>query len=196
VAQPAPDPLFASGLLAFSFVTALPQNEDVFRALEGNPLAQSSLSDAESLALIFIGSAVSADGSGEPQDFNLSIDFALDPSLIAEIRIGLVNPVILGNGFDVLHFGVQQNGSDVVDETFTSPVDAMTFFNDNVITLLDISPGLSGDLEFGFFWDMVSNDLGSGFQASLLVDTILIPEPATLGLMLFGWFGVLRRRVR
>ena len=119
------------------------------------------LSSSKMLNLVTLGSADSGLVS--------TAYFTIDVSSFTGngIKVGLINRHSTGNGFDQLRFQLSAGGNTVVDQTFTSLADALTFFTDHVLSLGPASG--AGDLVLSFTF---STSPGNSFYASMLTGSV------------------------
>jgi hypothetical protein len=172
----------------FGIAIGSPDAGDVARALAGNPNASAAIPNVLGMALL------GAKGDTSISNLSGEIEYDFDSKAFQagdRLTLALMNVSVLGQ-FDTLHFRVAQNGSAVVDMTFTDVAAVLAFFDDAVLPLGKVA-GSNVLIDWA---------LGSGSQtAAFNVTTLLgvVPEPST-GLLLgqgLLLFAVLRRtRVR
>ena len=185
VGTPVPNFCEASGLQAVAFATGMPSNADATQAVNGNPVVASNFDiggTSTMLGLVTLGGSDSSQSSSQAT-------FAVNVSSFSgqDVKVGLINPVSVGNGFSQLHFqlGTQSSGT-IVDKTFTSIAEALDYFDDNIIDLGAASSLGTGN-NLGMSVTVVSSP-GNSFYGSMLIGTANsgtptptpTPTPATI----------------
>jgi hypothetical protein len=161
-------------LQSIAYAAGNPLAGDVAQTLHGNVDAYRNfaLPSVDKLGQISLGASYPDDGSGEAQTFSSSAWLTIDVAqldLMENLRIGLVDPLATGGGFDSLTFSITSESSAIlVSETFTLAANALAYFDDHILDLgsVDVQDGM---LDLQFDWSLTTNDLGEGFYASLLV---------------------------
>jgi len=211
VSQPAPAVADASGKEALAFATGLPNAADVTTVLAGNPNATAtfSASGTQALGLMHMGGGYAGNANGASRTSTATVDFNLDVTKVATkqfLTFAFLDPAVSGSGFDSLRFRVNREfaATAQLDMTFLAAADAMTFFNDHMVSVGNWT-GVSADniLDIQIIFDVTSNDAGAAFNTNFLVGnatpiTAAIPEPSTYVLFAFGLLGmaVITRRRR
>jgi len=213
VSQPAPDPASAVGLQSASFVTAMPEAVDVRAALSGNTAVAGDFDmggTSDLLGLVTLGGAYPGDGSGLSQMYISNAYFQLDmTSLLGssqDLIVGLLDPTVIGSGFDTLTFQILKQNAFLLNETFTLLDDALNYFNDQSLNFGDWTTGLgSGDtMQLEFIMYLTSDDPGAGFYSDLIFGNFtpgsgVVPEPSAIWLFgsgLLGLIGVAKHKRR
>jgi hypothetical protein len=138
--------------------------------------------------------------------YSASVIEAVDLSKLTQgqqdLTIGLYSPTLTGAGFDALRFRIVKEAATVVDETFTDPTAAATYFDSHVLDLGPIDAGVSNDgiLDLMMTLDVTAHP-GDGFAAQFLVASATpaagVPEPALLTVPLAALYAsLLARRKR
>jgi len=91
-----------------------------------------------------------------------------------------MDTMVLGNGFDSLHFQMFVEGNLEVDQMFATFGDAVTFFNDQVLTISDWDTGLVGDLDLKLQLDLTASTPGDRFYASFVTGIVPVPPAVWL----------------
>jgi hypothetical protein len=190
----APDLAVAAGLRGAAFSHGAPDLAEAAAWIAGNADVEAGIGGAARvLALGVLGAS-----SGEPTEAiavstTISFDFAADSASLADgpLRIGFLDPVVEGAGFDTLHIRITGEESAIVDQAFDDVASALAWFDDR---LIDVSTG-AGSTSNLFSVDLAytSDDPGAAFRTDLVLAT---PEPGTallLGLGLAGLAGLAKR---
>jgi hypothetical protein len=142
-------------------------------------------------------------GAGEPLTYEESADFNLSGQ--GTIRLGLLNTVWLGVGFDSAIFQIFVNGTLFLAQAFNDLASANNFFTNDVLKLGHVSDGtidvrlvfdetMSGNEGFGFTYVLARTGIGNA--ASDVADPFTtfsvsgVPEPSTWAMMLLGFAGL------
>ncbi len=91
-----------------------------------------------------------------------------------------MNPTLSGSGFDQLQFVVQSQGAVLVNQTFSSPSAAQTFFQDQVLDLGAI-PSSASPLNLSIALTVTTHQAGAGFNTGLLVGNVATANLAWTG---------------
>ncbi len=195
----------AAGLQSASFATVLPTPADVALALAGSPNVSGIIgSPSDVLGLVVLGGGFS---SGDTHLYQAEADFSIDttqlPNLF-DLKVGFLDSLASGNGFDKLEFKIVENGVVVLDKTFTDLASAEAFFDDKTLDLGNIGTGATGGItSLSFIWDLTASTPGDGFAAEMLFansdtnnsgPTNPTPEPSTWMLACIGFGGLLAYR--
>ena len=141
--------------------------------------------------------AVTPGGVMHSFDTKLDFTFAVPSGYGSTLTIGLLKGMAFNAGAfntatDSLTLTITDNAALIFNTTFTSLLDAVTFFTDDVLTFNE----LFGTNDIGV--DLVLSSAGNvGFQGNLLVGTV--PEPSTIAILLsaiLGWYATEQRRRR
>ncbi|MFZ5829482.1 MAG: PEP-CTERM sorting domain-containing protein [Planctomycetota bacterium] len=185
----------AMGVEAVAFGTGLPQAADVLPLLDANPIVKSAFvgpCPSDFMALMVLGGGYpTGNTNGSPHEFTGQLDLQFDLGGLASpqnLRVGLLDPVGTGSGFDSLTFSIVREGATVVEETFTSLGDALTYFDDNLLDLGPIGDGVGADgiLDLTFKMALTISGVGDSFYTNFVVGNsgcTPVPEPSTLGLL-------------
>jgi hypothetical protein len=189
-------------LLNVASVTSIPDFSTAVNALTKAPAVHENFNaryEDAVLGMVTLGGGVeTAVADTSLHLFSSSVTLALDMSDIAQpmdLLLGMISGDGTGAGFQSLHFRLDQEGSTVIDETFTSLTDAEAFFNDTTVNLGAWWSTISGDniLDLAFFLDVEQfGSTAGGFKTTMLFGNSLIdrgPTPAVplpAGFWLFG----------
>jgi hypothetical protein len=134
-------------------------------------------------ALLTLGGAYSENGSGSLATYQSSVGILMSlPELqMQPLRIGLLNPVATGSGFDSLTLTIAISGGVLRSDTFTDLSAAVTFFSDNVLDFAAPPSGSSTSLTITL--TVTASHVGDGFRSDIVAAAV--PEPAT-SLLLIG----------
>ena len=192
IGQAAPASALANGLQGASFVTGAPRRADLVSFEAGNPNVASAIGTGpDVLGLMTLGAGYSKNGSGASATyesfagFNVNITSAGPQTL----KLGLLNPVITGNGFDSLKLTITNGQSVIETDIFTSASDALAFFTDHVL----IFKGVASPSAFAFTLDLTASEIGDSFRTDLVA---AVPEPSINLLICIGTLMILLRRHR
>jgi hypothetical protein len=177
-------------LQSFASATGDPLPADVLAETAATPNVTANLHIGDGsnvLGLVALGGLYPniAIASGISATSSSSAAFEIDTTGFegSTLRIGLLEGLATGFGFDSLLFRIIENGTMVEEEMFTSLESALSFFDDNV---LDLGPGMagpSGFLELQFDLDVIAHRSGDGFSVNLVA---AVPEPGMLTLLSIG----------
>ena len=124
--------------------------------LEDNEAAAAAFSGGTAWMLGYLGGA---------NDATALISADLDPDGLASpanVLLGLLDPVLLGNGFDTLRFQVLGNDVSLFDQTFLDATAALAFFDDQVLDLGPIGAGPDGLLDLRMQLDLTGANRADG----------------------------------
>jgi hypothetical protein len=195
VARTAPSSSLASGLQAASFATGAPLSSDLAARESGNPNVSNAIGTGGNVfGLMTLGASYATNGSGAIALFQASAIFTvnIDSTEPLPLRLGLLNPVVSGGGFDMLTFSILDSGTLIEFHEFTDVSQATAFFTDHVLTY-DIKNG--GSAEFTFYLSVKASSPGDGFRTDLIA---AVPEPRVELLVFIGAIAliVLVRRLK
>jgi hypothetical protein len=156
--------------------------------LEGAPTASSAKSvlkgDSKSLAAFGAGTtflavgqfaaAHSAAGNGTSETVNDTLTFRVDTSKLAmtnNLKIAFVGGKDAGaGGITDVHVTVLAGGVDVVDQDFTSAANAVTWFNDNPVTLGALASFANGNMvDISVLLSVTSTGTASTFAGNVVL---------------------------
>jgi hypothetical protein len=185
------DPADLDGLASFVAGTLGPLPDDVAAALVGNDVVADALSNAEIVSLSHFALAYRVECTQEPTTLGGAMwleGLGASPGAFA-YRIGFLDPVAIGNGFEELRLAIVTDAGVILEETFTEVTDAVDYLTGLVVDT-DPTEFLHVDLEMD-----VAPGAGGGFETGVVV--ALVPEPGTallmgIGLVGLSWMG--RRR--
>ena len=190
------------------YATALPQVSDVAAATVNTPRVTAGLNlfspSTTVLGLVDMGGAYSSGTAGASLTYTNSAEFEMSLSnLSGELKVGLLDPLYTGSGFDSLTFDIVESGAanQQFDYTFTSPNAAVMFFQDDVLELGPLSGFNSGALDLTFDFALTASASGQSFNTDLLFavvgsPAIAAPEPASLTFVAFGLALIVLSRFR
>jgi hypothetical protein len=197
VSGPAHDLASVDHLQGAAFATGLPSTADALAALAGRAnSAAAMLGSGHALGLVALGGGVASDADATSITFESSVAFQLDLSQLSSsgsLVVGLLDPEVVGAGFDSLQFQILREGIAAVNETFLDVASALAYFDDHVLDLGAIADGVSGDLDLDFLLSLTSDDPGAAFRADLIFANV--PEPE-LAWLLGGGLAALALRER
>jgi hypothetical protein len=154
------------------------------------------------VGLVDIGGGAPSDSAVILESYSSSAEFQVNLSqLNGELKVGLLDPIASGAGFDSLIFDIFENGSLVDANDFISEGAALAFFSDDVLDLGPIRNGGTGPLDLQFNFDLIASEPGAAFNTDFLIASVgntvsATPEPACLLLLGSALFILgLRRRV-
>jgi hypothetical protein len=164
---------------AVSFLTATPPAQDARAAMAANPrvrddvvvAGEGSGTPAAVLAVVAAG-GLTAGNSSTPQAHSAAAAFSVSLDGLAapqHLVVGLLDPSVVGNGFDQLRFRVTREGVDVVDQTFASGAAAAAYFDDRPLDLGLIGTDVVDTLDLEFHLDVTTTSASDGFAARFLV---------------------------
>jgi hypothetical protein len=189
----APDFSLVAGVEAAAFVTGSPLPADIAVALAGNPNASAA---GPVMILGALAAAYPANGSGATKTYTSDLSYSIHPSqLIAStpLRLGFLDPVSSGSGFDTLRLQIFKENVSVFDQTFGSLAAANAFFNDGVLDFGPSTNGVSGSLDLEMLMTYTSHTIGDSFGVDFVT---AVPEPGTAILLVAGLGGCIARRRR
>lgn len=172
------------GLQAAAIAKFLPDQAEIQTAIADNINVATAIADKEALALAAFGGAFSDSGTAtNSQVFSSSLDFNFDmrTQTNTDLIIGLLDPLAFGDhGFDTLRFGINIEGSQVSDLTFTTLDSVESFFNDNVLNMGLWSDLISADniLDINFTFDLTEAHIGESFNANLILAAGVFAPPS------------------
>jgi hypothetical protein len=176
------------GQTAYAFAVGFPDNGYSATLIGGaSDVADALLGPRDAVfGAAILGANYAPDGTGESHTYSASATFHL--SYGGDLLLGLIDNqadgVAGGAGLQSMEFYVMNDGSNILDQTFTSLLTAEGFFQDHVI---DLGP-YSGAVDLTFGYNLVadgSSDFGFDFAFGGAV-----PEPSTWAMMLLGFAGL------
>ncbi len=187
-----------AGYQAAAFATGLPSTADVNTALGSSSNVRSAITALNVFGLVETGAAAPTGISGM-QTFTASTDIHFLPGSLAagqHLQLGLLNPSLVGGGFQSMKFEVDEQGSPIITQTFTDAATATAYFTDHALDLgAPTATGSTGtDITIDY---SVTSSSNQTFQSELVIAGV--PQPATAVSLLLGasLLGVRRmRRVR
>jgi hypothetical protein len=143
-----------------------------------------------------LGALYAADSTG-PQTYSSSVEWVFNRTALpvyGTINLGLINSVASGEGFTQLVFDVQENGTTLLSQSFSSIAAANAYFTDRVLGLGALPVGTI-DLKVNLA--VTSNSIGSGYGINFAtgISIAAVPEPDQWAMMLTG-FGLIGWRLR
>jgi hypothetical protein len=123
-------------------------------------------------------------GTGESLTYQESADFQLSGH--GTIRLGFLNTMSVGNGFDSSTFQIFVNGDLFLSQAFSDLASANSFFTHHIFDLGDFS---GGDTDIDLVYnETMSSAAGFGFTYGFAAGAV--PEPSTWAMMLIGFAGL------
>ena len=123
-------------------------------------------------AIAELGGEHSSSGT-DTQIMTSTVNETVDPTKLAtgggELFVGFYNGATSGKGFTSMKFDLFIDGADVIDKTFTSASDAMTYFTDHPIDLGALESGAGGTLTFSATMVVTTDAANSGFYGELIL---------------------------
>jgi len=173
----------AAGQQSSAFFTGSPFKSDVSTQLngsprdaDGNPKVTSSLgTSSQVFGVGLLGSHTNVGTLAIPKLYSSTIDLSVRLPQItspANLKVGLLDPVGIGSGFESLHFQVFKEGTPVIDQFFTGTTrldDALAYFDDHTLDLGRIDQGVSGLLDVQFRFGLILTSPGTGFDTTFLL---------------------------
>ena len=141
-----------------------------------------------------LGANYAADYTG-PQTYSSSVEWIFNRTglpVSGIINLGLINSVASGGGFTQLIFNVQENGTTLLSQSFSSIAAANAYFTDRVIGLGALPVG---NIDLKVNLAVTSNSTGSGYGINFATGISAVPEPEQWAMMLTG-FGLVGWRLR
>jgi len=173
------------GQSAYAFATALPDKAYSTALIGGASTVANALLGPRDVVFgtSILGANLSSDGSvSNAYSASSTFDFAYKGDLV----LGLIAPLDgAPTDFQQIDFTVTLDGTEVVDETFTSLAVADAFFDDHVLDL----GAISGISDVTFSYDLVAGGAGA-YGMDLAFGGGAVPEPSTWAMMLIGFRGL------
>jgi len=163
--------------------------------LNGRPKATAAFG-TDGVAFGSGGMGVSAVESGSGSSFISSATYSLNPGVGANLDLSLLTSQFVGNGFDHALFSLNENGTDIVSQTFTSLPSATAYFDDHLFSL---GQWEGGALDLKIEFDLTVSGLPVGFEgfdfsyllsSSHSPSTGTAPIPPTLLLFITALVGL------
>lgn len=147
-----------------------------------------------------LGGGSTPDVVGIATTYSSAIALSFDPEQLAggdTLLLGLLDPVSLGNGFDLLRFRIVREHVTVFDQTFSDAASALALFDDHVIDLGNWRTDLQGDLDLRFMLDLTASRPDDAFYASFVATTVPLPSGVwLLGTAVTGLVGYRQRKLQ
>ncbi|HEX8679510.1 MAG TPA: PEP-CTERM sorting domain-containing protein, partial [Chthoniobacterales bacterium] len=190
IAASAPSSALANGLQGASFVTGDPIGADVAAVESGNANVASGIgagSNVFALMTLGVGAAQNASGAAAAYTSSGRVNVWLgDATQAPSLRLGLVNAVATGSGFDTLQLTITNKFVVIFTETFSDLDAALAFFSDHVLELGVLQPDrlgfFSADLEVKIA--ATTSSAGDSFRVEVVAAAV--PEPSTYALLVLG----------
>ncbi|HEX5066002.1 MAG TPA: PEP-CTERM sorting domain-containing protein, partial [Myxococcota bacterium] len=139
---------------------------------------------ADALALGLLGVSFAS------PDFEGSVRFELSTPASGGLLLGLVNPLVAGDGFASLLFSIEIGGVVFLEQSFTDVASALAFFDDEILAL-----GVVDLRDVKIAMRTSTANAGDRFQFDFVL--MAVPEPGTGGLLLVALVALaIRRRAR
>jgi hypothetical protein len=173
-----------------------PLAAEVAAALQGSSAVADAMAEAEVFGLGDLELSWRQSGSEGMVTLGAEIDFARILQQFVSLPlpntlVGFLNPRLLGDGFETLRFVLSADSVVVVDELFGDPDAAFAFFDDFLV-----DAGMLRHLSLDF--ELTAAARLDGFAVDFVAARapLLIPEPATAGMLAAGLAGLaaVRRR--
>ena len=193
-AHPAPASSLADGLQAASFATAAPSSSDLKSREAGNSNVLVEIGTGSSVfGLMTLGATYSTNGSGASASYKSTATFHVNITSADPLpfKVGLLNPVVTGSGFDTLTLTVSDGDKVLENDMFTDASQAIAFFSDHVLSFKNVN-GAQGD--FTFALTLTAHSTGDGFRSDIVA---AVPEPSVTFLLVLALIGLVlgaRRR--
>jgi hypothetical protein len=168
-------------LEAAAFTTGLPTDAQALSLFAGNASVKNNFNIATDLVpgatsdlfgLATFGGSNTEGGIIANRTFTSSATYAIDLTALTNPRqdllVGLLDTSSEGGGFDSLNFQITREGVVVVNQTFLTVADAVTFLDNKTLNLGSNGVGnVSGNLDLIFTTTLITNDAGAGFYFDL-----------------------------
>ncbi len=158
---------------AAALVTALPTASAVSSALAGNPDVGHNFTISGSTNLLGLMTLSGAANAGTTsQTYHSEADWNIAASQLnsteQELLLGLEGAQYSGSG--TVQFQVNQNGTNVLNDTFSSFSAAQNYFNNQTVDLGPVTQGVpaGGNPQLNVMLDITSSTAGSGFTVGNL----------------------------
>jgi hypothetical protein len=185
------------GKEAFAVLVADPNAVAVSAALTGNSNVSTGFGDQADAVLVgSLGAAYATQffgdpdlGSGVSLTSTALLDLTIDlssPFDEVDVVLGLLDPVSVGSGFDLLRYQVIGEGNLLVDQSFVDLAAAMAFFDDQFLDLGVVSVGSDGLLDLSIRLDLTGSRPGDGFYVNSIAGIQVVPLPGTFWLLATG----------
>ncbi|MBN8280392.1 MAG: VPLPA-CTERM sorting domain-containing protein, partial [Gammaproteobacteria bacterium] len=173
-------------------VIADPDRYVVGDALRGNANAGALLSSDDPLQKIVMFGAFWNDGEVNTpaavtgRRTSAVIDFSanlLELGLGSQLTLAFLDPEVLGAGFDSLRFRLEREGTNLIDVSFYDVLDAVTYFDDQVMAFDTFAMPDDGTLDLRFLFDIEFTGRDDRFGTDFLVSANTVPLPASFWLL-------------
>jgi len=162
VARQTPDPTLADGLKAGSYATGLPSVNDVLTVVSHSPIVAANFDiggTSDLLGLLVL--------EGNVGSVTVVVQTA-QLRMAQDLKVGFVNPVVTGNGFNAVTFRIIKQGITLVNTNFTDSHSAWNYFNNRILDFGPITNNVSTNLNLQFVLSANTSNNSVGFRTEIV----------------------------
>jgi hypothetical protein len=181
----APVAIDTTGLNAYASASGLPSGSFVAAAFAAHPNTAAAFGGAGATVLgaAAQGSLYASDALGS-RTYDASVEWDFDSThLLGHLLVGLLDGI--GTSFSSLEFTITEDGTPLVDQSFSDATSPQSYFSDHVLDLGTFAA--EPDLQLIFDLSMIGNNPGDGFGEDFLFGAASasgsVPEPSSLSLL-------------